>query len=294
MGALGLGRVCGRLLNLDASYRTVFKVTHEEVTGREFLAKGVGCYVGSKFAALCSGVDLFCGASSEHIGTSTDRKVAPDRILPFCRYHCHRREEISAGINCEGSLKCNGQPHDTAKVLVGYINGIDSGRYYDNGEHIACRDSICAFLQGAPGRCLGAYKECRASTFGAWVHRLWERTTGPNNDDSGGQLTFNFRKESSPRQAPSKGPSFHPSSLVYKIPALRKTHVARLHRLHLRTNQESRLATTSLSIVVSGWCGTEEKSNFPREGVNRRSGTSCGLQIRPRETVMLVKEGLPS
>ncbi|KAJ7664917.1 hypothetical protein B0H17DRAFT_1091150 [Mycena rosella] len=43
------------------------------------------------------------------------------------------------GINCEGSLKCHGQPGETASRLVGYINGIDGGRFYNNGQHIACR-----------------------------------------------------------------------------------------------------------------------------------------------------------
>ncbi|KAF8204503.1 hypothetical protein K438DRAFT_1757701 [Mycena galopus ATCC 62051] len=189
MGALGLGRVCGRLLNLDASYRTVFKVTHEEVTGREFLAKGVGCYVGSKFAALCPVNTLALPLTEKLRLTEFYRfriifSVTAAAMIPrnSAVTIATGAKKISAGINCEGSLKCNGQPHDTAKVLVGYINGIDSGRYYDNGEHIA-----------GPGPMPGErIKNVAPQLLAHGCTVCGSVPTGPNNDDSGGQLTFNF------------------------------------------------------------------------------------------------------
>lgn len=63
------------------------------------------------------------------------------------------------GINCLGSIKCalqhpllkGGHPLDD---VVASIDSIDPNRFFQNGEHIACVNSLCAFLQnsgGAPG-----------------------------------------------------------------------------------------------------------------------------------------------
>ncbi|KAJ7919351.1 Kp4-domain-containing protein [Mycena leptocephala] len=102
----------------------------------------------------------------------------------------------AGGINCEGSIKCNGQPHNTAEILVQDIDGIDLGREYNNGQHIACRNNICAFLQGQ-----------RAPTSGAAIrsvaHYIVEHgckvcgsvPTSAGNDDAYGELTFNFVSE---------------------------------------------------------------------------------------------------
>ncbi|KAF7337760.1 Killer toxin, Kp4 [Mycena sanguinolenta] len=97
------------------------------------------------------------------------------------------------GINCEGSMKCNGQSHDTAKLLVAYIDGIDSERYYGNGEHIACRGNICAFLQGVPGPMRGEdIKNLAPAIVNHGCTVCGSVPTGPDNNDRYGQLTFNY------------------------------------------------------------------------------------------------------
>ena len=56
---------------------------------------------------------------------------------------------MALGINCRGSSKC---VRVGAWALVGAIDNIDVGRWYSNGEKIACTDSnICAFLQYTGG-----------------------------------------------------------------------------------------------------------------------------------------------
>ncbi|KAJ6576048.1 Kp4-domain-containing protein [Mycena vulgaris] len=58
------------------------------------------------------------------------------------------------GINCQGSRLCDGNAFDTSSQLVEYINQASDGTWFNNGQHIACVNSICAFLQnsnGAPG-----------------------------------------------------------------------------------------------------------------------------------------------
>lgn len=100
---------------------------------------------------------------------------------------------VSAGINCQGSIKCNGQPSDTAKLLVEYISEIDSGRYYSEGQHIACRGNICAFLQGVPGPTPGEdIKNVAPLIVQHGCTVCGSVPTGPNNDDRYGQLTFNY------------------------------------------------------------------------------------------------------
>lgn len=49
---------------------------------------------------------------------------------------------------------CAEQPDNTASLLLGYIDGIDPNRWYNNEQQITCVNNICAFLQntgGAPG-----------------------------------------------------------------------------------------------------------------------------------------------
>lgn len=64
------------------------------------------------------------------------------------------------GINCRGSAKCSGLygPSDTARSLTNAINGINTSRWYLNGEQIACVGNetgngggYCAFLQKTGG-----------------------------------------------------------------------------------------------------------------------------------------------
>lgn len=107
------------------------------------------------------------------------------------------------GINCRGSGACAlAISGNSARELANYINNINDGRYYQNGEHIACatfaadegtQGHVCAFLQnsnGAPGssiRALAHYipdhgcKECGS------VPLFYP----DDNDVNNGELTFN-------------------------------------------------------------------------------------------------------
>ncbi|KAJ7146339.1 killer toxin Kp4/SMK [Mycena epipterygia] len=97
------------------------------------------------------------------------------------------------GINCEGSLKCNGQPDNTASSLVAYINGMGSDRSYSNGEHIACRINICAFLQGVPGPMGGeAIKSVAPAIVRHGCTVCGSVPTNAGNNVADGELTFNF------------------------------------------------------------------------------------------------------
>ncbi|KAK5999180.1 hypothetical protein PT974_01570 [Cladobotryum mycophilum] len=55
------------------------------------------------------------------------------------------------GINCRGSGQCPFIGSGHAKQLVGFINGIDPNRWYNNGQPIACEGILCAFLQNTGG-----------------------------------------------------------------------------------------------------------------------------------------------
>ncbi|KAJ7492046.1 Kp4-domain-containing protein [Mycena latifolia] len=97
------------------------------------------------------------------------------------------------GINCEGSMKCRGQPDDTASRLVQYIDGIDGGRLYSNGEHIACRLNVCAFLQGEQASMKGG--DIRTAAHAIKDHGCTvcgSVPTSAGNNVAYGELTFNF------------------------------------------------------------------------------------------------------
>lgn len=65
------------------------------------------------------------------------------------------------GINCRGSANCNTfGDNQVAAQLKHAIDGIDSNRWYQNGQHIACigtvapitgKGGFCAFLQKTGG-----------------------------------------------------------------------------------------------------------------------------------------------
>jgi hypothetical protein len=73
------------------------------------------------------------------------------------------------GINCRGSANCNTfGDNQMAVALTHAIDGIDTNRWYNNGDHIACVGSgapitgnggFCAFLQGTGGTNGGKIKE---------------------------------------------------------------------------------------------------------------------------------------
>ncbi|CAG8238419.1 unnamed protein product [Penicillium salamii] len=108
------------------------------------------------------------------------------------------------GINCRGSANCNTfGDNQMAIQLTRAIEGIDTNRWYNNGEHIACIGSgagitgnggFCAFLQGTGGTNGGKIKElahyipehgCRTCGSVPYFY------PGDNNVDHG-QLTYNY------------------------------------------------------------------------------------------------------
>jgi hypothetical protein len=102
------------------------------------------------------------------------------------------------GINCRGSNYCidNSEKNQyEAQTLRWFLNAIDSGRWYNNGEHIACTPAnICAFLQNTDG------------TTGDWIKGLAHFIPDhgctvcgsvpyyypSDNNVNDGQLTFNY------------------------------------------------------------------------------------------------------
>ena len=80
------------------------------------------------------------------------------------------------------------------KSLANAINNIDTGRWYSNGEHIACYKRICAFLQGTGGawgsniKGLAHFIPEHGCTVCGSVPYYYPGV----NDVSQGQLTFNY------------------------------------------------------------------------------------------------------
>ncbi|EAW10839.1 uncharacterized protein ACLA_053130 [Aspergillus clavatus NRRL 1] len=108
------------------------------------------------------------------------------------------------GINCRGSAKCSALwgPSDAAKQLTNVIQGIDTNRWYLNGEHIACVGNdagngggYCAFLQKTGGTNGGVIKNlahyindhgCKQCGSVPYYY-----PQGNNNVDDG-ELTYNY------------------------------------------------------------------------------------------------------
>ncbi|KAI0528523.1 killer toxin [Xylaria digitata] len=104
------------------------------------------------------------------------------------------------GINCRGSTYCffdndkiNLREADT---LRWFINAIDAGRWYNNGEQIACTPAqICAFLQNTGGtwgskiKQLAPYIPNHGCTSCGSVPYYYPEG---NNNVADGQLTFNY------------------------------------------------------------------------------------------------------
>jgi hypothetical protein len=100
------------------------------------------------------------------------------------------------GINCRGSSNCGLTTVDgIANRLVEYIQQIPDDAWYDNGQHIACYDFICAFLQGTGGtwgsilKQLAPYIPDHGCTACGSVPYYFPQ--GDNNV-ADGQLTFNY------------------------------------------------------------------------------------------------------
>ncbi|KAI9815217.1 MAG: hypothetical protein M1826_002077 [Phylliscum demangeonii] len=101
------------------------------------------------------------------------------------------------GINCRGGRGCDLLPVVSgarcAIDLVRYMEKIDPQRWYRAGEHIACCDEYCAFLQDIDGGWGGKIKE-----LAHYIPDHGCRMCGSvpfhfpaENDVKFGQLTFN-------------------------------------------------------------------------------------------------------
>ncbi|KAJ7054032.1 killer toxin, kp4 [Mycena amicta] len=100
---------------------------------------------------------------------------------------------IALGINCEGSFKCGGQATNTAETLVENIDSIGPNRMYSNGEHIACRDNVCAFLQDEEQSRSG--EEIKSVAHEIVDHGCkvcGSVPTSSENNVAYGELTFNY------------------------------------------------------------------------------------------------------
>ncbi|KAJ7286381.1 Kp4-domain-containing protein [Mycena rebaudengoi] len=98
------------------------------------------------------------------------------------------------GINCRGSSGCSGKPGNVASLLTGYINGVSDATNFNNGQQIACVDSICAFLQNTNGKNGQQIKAVVGNivNHGCTVCGSVPTDYPGGNDVSAGQLTFNF------------------------------------------------------------------------------------------------------
>ncbi|KAJ3539817.1 hypothetical protein NM208_g5331 [Fusarium decemcellulare] len=104
------------------------------------------------------------------------------------------------GINCRGSLNCNLYGANVANDMVNLINGIDSNRWYNNGQQIACvtrehdAGAICAYFQNT-----GGWQGQKAKELAHYIteHGCLDCGSVPtgypgSNDVAQGELTFNY------------------------------------------------------------------------------------------------------
>ncbi|KAL3679126.1 hypothetical protein R1sor_022082 [Riccia sorocarpa] len=97
------------------------------------------------------------------------------------------------GINCRGSSNCAaGRAHALSEINT-KVQGLPDANVYPNGQHIACSDNICAFLQNISGT-------KTAAQIKGYVNQLLAHGCGkcgsvptePGNDVGTGQLTVNW------------------------------------------------------------------------------------------------------
>jgi hypothetical protein len=95
------------------------------------------------------------------------------------------------GINCEGSAVCGG---GSSYNIVKYIETIADDAQYANGQHIACDQSICAFLQDTWGASGAAIKALAPYIVEHGCTSCGSVPTGypEDNNVADGQLTFNY------------------------------------------------------------------------------------------------------
>jgi len=98
------------------------------------------------------------------------------------------------GINCQGSSLCSGKPGNTASLLIGYIDSINSDTFYNNGQQIACVSNICAFLQNTNGETAGTIQNVASDILSHGCAVCGSVPIGypSNNNVADGELTFNY------------------------------------------------------------------------------------------------------
>ncbi|KAF2420321.1 killer toxin [Tothia fuscella] len=109
------------------------------------------------------------------------------------------------GINCQGSSQCSQGTGEVSRKLTGYINQIDSNRWINNGDLIACvrephggdsNGAICAFMQGTGGETAGVLKGLAQDLVNHGCNKCGSVPLffdqGDNNPNDHGILTFNY------------------------------------------------------------------------------------------------------
>lgn len=88
------------------------------------------------------------------VAKHSDHDASPPRTPTIAEHSDH-----DAGINCRGSSNCLAYKGRIAFIKE-YIDDIDEGWRYQNGEYIACysygTQSMCAFLQNTPRGATGS------------------------------------------------------------------------------------------------------------------------------------------
>lgn len=96
--------------------------------------------------------------------------MGPSSLFDICLLALSLTATTNAlGINCQGSANCNTFGNNQiAAQLTHAISGIDTNRWYSNGDRIACAGSgapitgnggFCAFLQNTGGANGGKIKD---------------------------------------------------------------------------------------------------------------------------------------
>ena len=111
---------------------------------------------------------------------------------------------VAEGINCRGSDKCHGEKGRIG-ALKDQINNLENvynvndDFQISNGQHIACSDNYCAFLQAvkAPDgrdatKTLGQVKQYMNDLWNHGCRGCGSDPTEPGNDVSKGMLTVNY------------------------------------------------------------------------------------------------------
>lgn len=96
------------------------------------------------------------------------------------------------GINCRGSGLCGFSDPGVANALVGYIMEISDDTVYANGQQIACKQHICAFLQDVSGGgASGSTIKALAPDIPGHGCKACGSVPLQDNNVAEGQLTFN-------------------------------------------------------------------------------------------------------